>query len=226
VATLSKVLNAAGSPHQLTATFTPTNTSFTSSTSLVVSYIVVPPNFGTAGVPLNATDNTPPFAGSLTLVVAAGTAVNLAQIDPTTAAGHPVISTDPTGHRHAWVFTGGLTGVSVSDTRPNQFGWTLTGQAANFAGPTAITADRLGWTPALVAAGSDAEGSLTAGGSVNSFLKDSTSQGLSVTRTFAKAPAGTGLGTQNLGSDFELRIPDTSPQGVYASTLTLTLVSP
>jgi hypothetical protein len=226
VATLTVTINAVGSPHLLVATFTPTDTTFSNATSLVLSYSVVPPNFGTAGIPINATDDTPPFAGSLTLQVAAGTKVDLTQVDPTTAAGHPVQATDPTGHRHAWVFTGGLTGVSVQDTRPNQFGWTLNGQASDFTGPTAIPAKNLGWSPALVASGSDAEGTVTAGGSVDSILKTKTSNGLSVPSVQAKAGAGNGLGTQNLSASLELRIPDTSPQGTYTSTLTLTLVSP
>ncbi|OLB79976.1 MAG: hypothetical protein AUI14_08710 [Actinobacteria bacterium 13_2_20CM_2_71_6] len=200
VATLTSTLDAAHSPHQLVATFTPTNTTFGPSTSLVLSYSVVPPNFGTAGIPVNATDNTPPFAGSLVLQVAAGTKVDLTQVDPTTPAGHPVQATDPTGHRHAWVFTGGLSGVSVQDTRPDQFGWTLNGQASDFAGPTAISAKNLGWAPALVGAGSDAEGTVNAGASVDSILKTKTSNGLSVPSTQAKAGAGNGLGTQNLSA--------------------------
>jgi hypothetical protein len=226
VATLTTTINAAGSPHQLVATFTPTDTTFSTSTSLVLSYSVVPPNFGTAGIPVNATDNTPPFTGSLVLQVSTGTKVDLTQVDPTTPAGHPVQATDPTGHRHAWVFTGGLSGVSVQDTRPNQFGWTLNGQASDFTGPTAVSAKNLGWAPALVATGSDAEGTLTAGGSVDSILKTKTSNGLSAPNVQAKAGAGNGLGTQNLSASLELRIPDTSPQGTYTSTLTLTLISP
>jgi hypothetical protein len=226
VATLAVNLTAA--THLLVATFTPaTGTTFNPSTSAVLSYMVLPSNFGTATIPLNATDNTQPFAGALTLQVTAGTAVALTQVDPTTAAGHPVQATDPTGHRHAWVFTGNLSGVSVNDTRPSQPGWTLTSQASNFAnGATTVSAVDLGWTPAKVTTGSDAEGTVTAGSAIASQLAVATSNGLSSTSNFASAAVGSGLGTQNLSAGFELRIPDTSPTGSYVSTLTLTLISP
>jgi hypothetical protein len=217
--------------HPLIATFTPTSQTFQPSSSNVLIDAVVGAN--SAGIPISATDNTAPFTGSLVLSVQTGTAINLTQVDPTTAAGHPVQATDPTGHRHAWVFTGGLTGVSVVDTRPGAdptshgVGWTLNGQAASFqSGATTYPAAFLGWTPALVATGSDAEGTVTAGASVDSQLKTATSDGLASSKTFAKAAAGNGLGTQNVSASFELRIPDTSPTGTYISVLTITLVSP
>jgi len=224
IATKSVVLNAAGSPHLLTATFTPTDTTFSPSTSLVLSYTVLPVNFGTAGITLNAQDNTQPFAGTLSLSVTT-TTVDLTQVDPNTPAGHPVRADDPTGHRHAWVFDGTLTGVSVNDTRQTEPGWTVTGQASPFVnGATTYSSDHLGWTPALV--GGDAEGTVTAGSAVDSSLKTFPSQGLSVNRNLASAAVGSGLGTENLSASLDLRIPDTSPTGLYASTLTLTLISP
>ena len=225
VATKSVTLTANGSPHQLTATFTPTDTTFSPSTSLVSSFVVVPVNFGSSAIQLQAQDNTAPFAGSLSLQVANGTKVTLTQVDPTTAAGHPVIAGDATGHRHAWVFDGSLSGVSVVDTRPSEAGWTVTGQASNFVnGSTTITADHVGWTPA--APSGDAEGVVTAGAAVASVLATITSHGLGQTTNLGAAAVGSGLGTANLKSDLDLRIPDTSPTGLYNSTLTLTLISP
>jgi hypothetical protein len=226
VATKAITLNAAGSPHLLTATFTPSTAGVQPSTSNIVSFSVLPVNFGTGSVTLNAQDNTAAFTGSLSLQVAASATVNLAQVDPTTAAGHPAQATDPTGHRHAWVFTGSLTGVSVLDTRPVESGWTVTGQATAFVnGGTSYGADHLGWSPAL-ASGGDAEGTVNAGPSVNSILQTATSHGLANTTNLANAAPGNGLGTQNLSSGLELRIPDTSATGLYTSTLTLTLISP
>jgi Bacterial Ig-like domain (group 3) len=223
VATLTSSL--ATGTHPLIATFTPSATGFQPSSSAVLNYAVVGAN--SAAVPLDAVDNTAPFAGTVSLQVATGTAVHLVQLDPTTAAGHPVQATDPTGHRHAWVFQGSLTGVSVNDTRPAENGWTVNGTASQFQnGTTVIPATNLGWSPALVAAGSDAEGTVTAGSSVASHLADATSNGLSASRGLAVTAAGNGLGTQNLSASLELRIPDTSPTGTYSSILTLTLVSP
>jgi hypothetical protein len=225
IATKAVSLSSAGSPHFLTATFAPSDGTHAASTSSVLNYVVLPANYGTAGIPITATDNTQPYAGALSLVVAAGTAVSLTQVNPTTAAGHPVVATDPTGHRHAWVFDGSLSGVAVNDTRPTEPGWTLTGQATDFTG--GIPAKNLGWTPALVATGSDAEGVVTAGAAVASYLANIASNGLaSPGSNLATTAAGNGLGTQNLSASLELRIPDTSPTGTYASTLTLTLVSP
>ena len=69
-------------------------------------------------------------------------------------------------------------------------------------------------------------GGVTAGGVIDSLLKTATSDGLLTSKLFARAAAGNGLGTQNVSSGFEFRIPDTSPTGLYGSTLTVTLVSP
>src|SRR5262249_50621622 len=139
----------------------------------------------------------------------------------------PGIATDPTGHRHAWVFSGDLSGVAVVDTRPDQPGWTLTGSASDFVNRTTkVSAVNFGWAPALGSAGSDAEGSVSAGGSVNPQFQTPSSNGLAGTTNFATAGANNGLGTQNLSAGLTLWIPDTSPTGTYQSTLTLTLVSP
>lgn len=226
VATKAIVLNAATSPHLLMAKFTPSDTSFSSSTSLIVNFVVQPANFGTAGITLNAQDNTAPFAGSLSLQVAAGATVALTQVDPLSAAGHPVDASVPGGHHHAWVFDGSLTGVSVVDTRPSESGWTVTGQAADFVnGGTTISAKNLGWTPVLNAGG-DAEGTIGLGNVVNSTLQTPASLGLSGVNDLAVAAPNNGLGTANLGAALDFRIPDTSATGLYTSTLTLTLISP
>jgi hypothetical protein len=226
-------VNLSQGSHPLTATFTPADTgTFDPSTSAILTYVVVGSN--SAGITLDANETSGPFAGALSLQVAV-TKVDLTQVDPTTAAGHPVLPTDPTGHRHAFVFTGNLGGVSVNDTRPDPsptghgLGWTLNGQTSQFtnAGPPPVNfpASYLGWTPAL-ATGGDAEGTVSAGASVDSKLKTDASTGLSTSRVLATAAAGNGLGRQNLSSGLELRIPDTAPAGHYLSTLTLTLVSP
>jgi ABC-type phosphate transport system substrate-binding protein len=176
-------------------------------------------------IPVTADDETPPFAGALSLSVATGTSITLTQTDPNTPAGHPAQATDPAGHRHAWVFTGSLAGVTVVDTRPNEPGWTLTGQAADFTGPAPISAANLGWTPAL--AGGDAEGSPSAGPAVAPLLSSGTGTGLGPPGTvLAFAPAGSGLGNQGIAANLTWWIPDTSPTGTYASTMTLTLISP
>ena len=216
-----------GTPHYLTARFVPTDTKYDASTSAVTTYELVAPNLGTAQITVQAADNTAPYAGDLTLQVTSGATAKLNQVDPSSDAGHPVLASDATGHRHAWVFTGNLTGVSVQDTRPSEPGWTVTGQTSAFAnGAVTYPAANLGWSPAFVSAGSDAEGTITAGPTRASALASTSSSGLSQPTSLASAKAGAGLGTANLTSGLELRIPDTAPIGTYTSTLTLTLVSP
>ncbi|GGM17563.1 substrate-binding domain-containing protein [Dactylosporangium sucinum] len=181
---------------------------------------------GAAGIPAEALNTTLPYTGSLTLRVALGTRVSLAQVDPSTAAGHPAQATDPTGHRHAWVFEGQLAGVSVADSRPPMPGWTVTGRATDMvSGGTTVAARNVGWAPALVSAGSDAEGVVVAGPAVPPNLADAASAGLAEAALLASAPQATGLGTQQLGAAMRLWMPDTSPKGGYAGTLTLTLIS-
>jgi phosphate transport system substrate-binding protein len=181
------------------------------------------PNAGTT-VLMAATNLTPPFAGTLSLRVT-GLPVELTQVDPGTPAGRP--ATDPGGRRHAEVFTGTLSGVTVQDTRPSEPGWTVTGQAGPFQGSAGtIPAADLGWTPALSAKGSDAEGTVTAGPAVDPRPGTPTSNGLARPgNVLATAKPGSGLGTQNAIAQVQLWLPDTTPAGVLAGTLTLTLVS-
>jgi phosphate transport system substrate-binding protein len=181
------------------------------------------PNAG-ATVLMSATNLTPPFVGTVSLRVSA-LPVELTQVDPGTPAGRP--ATDRDGHQHAAVFTGTLSGVAVQDTRPSQPGWTVTGQASAFQGPTDfIPAEDLGWTPALSRQGSDAEGTVTAGPAVDPVLKTPTSHGLARPgNVLATAKPGSGLGTQSVIAELQLWLPDTTPGGALADTLTLTLVS-
>ncbi len=177
------------------------------------------------GIPLSATDNSVPYAGQLTLAVG-GSPIDLTQLDPTSPGGRPAQATDPTGHRHAWVFQGVLNGIAVVDTRPTQPGWSLTADASDFTGPVDVPASDLGWSPFLTVPGTDADGTVTPGVQVPSALAASGTDGLSVIRTLSSAAPGNGLGTAQVGASLTLWIPDTSPPGGYTSTLTLTLVGP
>jgi hypothetical protein len=222
----AKTTTLTAGSHELTATFTPSDAIYAKSVSPNVAYEVVPQNMGTAQIQVSANDATAPYAGNLVLSVGSNTTSALTQVDPATSAGHPVLASDATGHRHAWVFTGALNGISVQDTRPSEAGWKVTGQATVFTnGNLSIPAADLGWDPKL-APGGDAEKTVVAGTSVASKLANDSSAGLTTPVTLASAAAGNGLGTENLGAGLELRIPDTSPTGTYSSTLTLTLINP
>ncbi|WP_432980195.1 substrate-binding domain-containing protein [Dactylosporangium sp. CA-233914] len=175
-------------------------------------------------IPIAGQNDTEPWAGALTLQVATGSRVTLTQVDPATAAGHPAQGTDPTGHRHAWVFQGDLAGVSVVDTRPAQPGWQLVGRMSDMTSEqTSIPAHDLGWVP-QAGPGGDAEGTVTIGGTVAPGMRAVGSPGLGEGQMLGAAPAGSGLGTQPLGARMELWMPDTSPTGRYSGTLTLTLI--
>ncbi|MEV4509406.1 substrate-binding domain-containing protein [Dactylosporangium sp. NPDC049525] len=177
-------------------------------------------------VPVEAQNDTAPYAGSVGISVALGTRVSLTQVDPAAPGGHPAQATDPTGHRHAWVFEGALDGVAVLDTRPPQPGWTVTGQATDMVnGATTVAARNVGWSPTLVTTGSDAEGTVAPGATVPPALQDATSPGLSEAGVLARAAPGTGLGVQQVGATMRLWMPDTSPKGHYTGMLTLTLIS-
>jgi hypothetical protein len=171
----------------------------------------------TAAVPLDSTVSAPPvtvtavnraapFVGALTVRVSAGTAILL---QPSTVDGRRVL-------------TGNLTGIAVQDSRYEQPGWTLTGHASAI-GP--VAAADLGWAPAL-AAGSDAEGTVTAGPAVQPRVTAPKSNGLAVPgAALAAAAAGNGLGTERVGAVLRLWLPDTTPAGALTGTLTLTLTS-
>jgi hypothetical protein len=179
-----------------------------------------------AGIPVSVRDNTPPWTGNLTIRVTGTPVVELVQVDPAGVDGHPV-TVAPGGHQRAWVFTGRLSGVAVQDTRPGQPGWAVTGQVSDLTGTgSRVPAGNLGWTPVL-AKGSDAEGTVTAGTGVDPVLKTAASRGLGAPGTMlATAPSGSGLGVENLSASVVLWLPDTTPSGVFTGTLTLTLTSP
>ncbi|MEV4516582.1 hypothetical protein AB0K00_47490 [Dactylosporangium sp. NPDC049525] len=227
-ATLTVPAAATARPHRFVAVFLPSSPSGAQSTSALSEYEVRPCTCDHgAYVPLDAANDSQPYAGGLTLTVAAGTRVQLQQIDPSLPGGHPVQGTDPTGHRHAWVFTGRLTGVAVTDSRPAQPGWALTGQAFDFTnGAATVPAANLGWRPAYDTDPGDAEGTVNLGAEAPSRLLDPGSEGVAVPRLIAMAVPGSGLGTVRLTTDLELRMPDVSPKGNYQSTLTLTLINP
>jgi hypothetical protein len=169
-------------------------------------------------VTLTAINTQEPFRGELSLRVDPG-AIGLTQ-DP-----HQP-SADAHGHRY-WVLTGALSGITIQDSRPDEPGWTITGEASDLTGPGGqIPAGNVGWAPALIAPGSDAEGALQVGTAVRPVPDAGNGSGLGAPgATLATASYGTGLGTQKVAAEITLWVPATSPVGTYTGTLTLTLTS-
>jgi len=145
---------------------------------------------------------TVPASGAFTLTIAAGT-VTLTAPDPQSAAGT-------------------LQDVTVTDTRNNFPGWSVSGQASGFtgSGPAAgqtIPGDQLGWTPGSAQPLPDA----TLGPAVTPAAP-----GLGTTAaTLASAPPGHGSGTSVLSAQLSLAIPQPTTPGPYTGSLTITAVT-
>jgi hypothetical protein len=185
-----------------------------------------------SSTPVTATNTKVPFVGDLCIRVLVVGGVNLVRRDPTLPDGHPLL--DRTGRRHAWVFAGSVDGVSVVDTRPDAPGWAVSGSLSKGVD------ERAGWSPALVASGSDPEGAVAVGPAVPVAVDPSapaperavasgtpSSSGLAGRGApLATAGPGNGLGTQRLAASVELWQPDTVASESDRHTLTITLVSP
>jgi hypothetical protein len=201
VASTTTTFAAAGA-EDLSAVFTPTDsTAFGSSTgtaSLTVS--TAPPNSGQ--IPLAV---TVPASGTFTLTVDTTDTVTLAVSGNNAAAA--------------------TTPITVSDTRNTFPGWSVSGQSSDFTGSgtaagASIPGDQLGWTP--TSTGQLPQG-VTLGGQVTPA-----GPGLGTTpAVLASVPAGlnNGYGTATLGANLTLAIPVPQAAGPYAGGLSITSVS-
>lgn len=199
VASTTTSFSAAGT-EALSAMFTPTDSTAFGSSTGNFSLTVQTPAANSGTEPLAV---TVPASGSFTLTVGTGT-VNL------TVSGSSA--------------TGALNPVTVSDTRNTFPGWSVSGQASDFAGSGsaaggAISGNELGWTPTstTLATGVSLGGTVTPG-----------SPGLgSTAAVLASVHAGlnNGFGTSTFGANLNLSIPATAPAGPYTSTLTVTAVT-
>lgn len=140
--------------------------------------------------------------GALTLSVAAGS----------------VTLGDAVDNGDRWTLRGALPTVSVTDTRPEAAGWTASGQGATLvSGANAVTAQHLGWTPAVA----DAREGVTAGPVRVGVLKGGA--GLASPATLAQASGDGRVGTAQLGADVELQVPRTTAAGTYTGALTVSV---
>jgi len=203
---LTGVANGA---HSYTATFTPSNTVYSASTSasasVSVGSLIAPTD--TAAVPVG-----------ITFDIAAGTnggALQLTSHDSTVALGTATIgggTFNASGTLHA----------VVDDSR--QAGspdWNLTGVMGDFAaGTKTLSGKYLGWTPAVAAGSVGNAGAvvLPAPGSVNGLK---TSSQLSYGSTSAADPQVT---TTTVTALLALKAPKNTAAGNYAGVLTLTLI--
>ncbi|WP_120339262.1 FN3 domain-containing metallophosphoesterase family protein [Cryobacterium soli] len=115
---------------------------------------------------------------------------------------------------------GTINPIRVTDTRAAGPEWSVSAQVGDFsAGATSFSGKYLGWSPAVVQAGGDAE----AGARVESGFIGG--DGLSVSSTLGHAAAGHALGSSKLGAGLDLKLPIDVTDGTYKATLTLTALS-
>jgi hypothetical protein len=157
------------------------------------------------GITVTVRDKTPPFTGQLCLRLTGPSTVDL----------------QPSGTS---VYSGQLVGLGVYDSRPDEPGWALAGHLDVHAGGSPHD---VGWTPSVVRPGTDAEGTVTAGPTVDPARKTPSSKGLAAPGTvLASAGPGAGLGTTHLSAALVLSPSAAGSAGTLTATLTLTLVSP
>jgi phosphate ABC transporter phosphate-binding protein len=196
IATTTVLFGTAGS-QSLSAVFTAANTTgYSSSTGTYNEVVQASVSAGVEPVGV-----TVPVSGSFTVTVETGT-VNL------TVSGSEA--------------AGALNPITVTDTRNNYPGWSVSGQAADFtssgtAAGSTMSGNQLGWAPTDTALATG----VTLGGAVTP-----SAPGLGTTAAIlASAPAGSGFGTSTLGANLTLVIPAAARPGDYASTLTVTAVT-
>ena len=154
-----------------------------------------------------------------------------------TAATTPVdlgtLTLDPSNTHLVPAVPAALSPVTVTDTRPGQFGYTVSGMAADLTSAGhLINAENLGWTPVLVgpvppsvqaAAGpaiAPGEG-VAPGASVGAGLK--TARALA-TATYDPVTGRGSVGTIRVSAALTLHAPTTTPAGTYLTTLVITAI--
>lgn len=115
---------------------------------------------------------------------------------------------------------GSINPIRVTDTRASAPAWSVSAQVSDFtSGTTSFSGKYLGWTPAVVLTGGDAQ----AGARVDSGFFGG--DGLSVSSTLGHAEKGHTLGSAQLDAGLDLKIPIDATDGTYTATLTLTALS-
>ncbi|MFF3753025.1 fibronectin type III domain-containing protein [Streptomyces sp. NPDC002018] len=116
---------------------------------------------------------------------------------------------------------GKINPIVVSDSRRSLAPWSISANVGDFKdADKTFSGSYLGWTPRVLVAGAGAK----AGAPVVSGFDDQ-GKGLSVSRGLGSAEQGHARGTAKLGSDLDLKIPDSVEKGGYRATLTITALS-
>ncbi|MHA7272168.1 hypothetical protein ACX80Z_01925 [Arthrobacter sp. TMT4-20] len=113
--------------------------------------------------------------------------------------------------------TGALPAITVTDTRAEQPGWSLSGSVSEFSsGSGSFAANALGWTPTVA--------NNTVGASAGQSVAPA-APGLARSAVLASASAGHASGSADISAGLSLLAPAGTPAGSYTSTLTITALS-
>ncbi|MFC0250079.1 alkaline phosphatase [Citricoccus parietis] len=114
--------------------------------------------------------------------------------------------------------SGELPALSVTDTRAEAEGWTVSGQSSELAdGEATVEASYLGWSPHLI----ESTNGATVGERVQTQL--SGGEGLAAPATLGSADAENRLGTTELSADLELELPVDTEAGSYQGAVSMSL---
>ncbi|MEU1887436.1 HtaA domain-containing protein [Micromonospora sp. WMMD987] len=120
------------------------------------------------------------------------------------------------------VTTGALNAATVADLRGTNAGWSLVGQASDFASASGgtIAADNLGWVPSATVGTDPLAGTP---GVVTPGAAAAPGAGLGTARALCTSATGASNGTFTCGAQLNLGVPASAPAGEYSAVLTLTL---
>ncbi|ALJ21653.1 WxL domain-containing protein [Microbacterium sp. No. 7] len=155
---------------------------------------------GPTSADISVSFDVPAAAGGLTI------SVGNAEVSLGTAALSSALD--------AFVASGTLPAVTVTDTRASGAGWTVSGIASSFVNGQGdeLPGARLGWTPRVV---STSDGQVAAPGDVSTDLSGGS--------TLVSSQAGASRGTAVAEADLSFTVPTNAPAGGYTGTITLTV---
>ncbi|WP_217134472.1 choice-of-anchor M domain-containing protein [Leucobacter chinensis] len=140
-------------------------------------------------------------------------------------AAHRRVTMDPlalTEQADRLVSHGAVGGITVTDTRSGDLGWSASGRLRNFVSPVGETLDgkHLGWQPTVVSASNGQ--TVSAGAKVDPGFE--TGNGVKGWSALGKADAQHSRGTAVLGADLTIEAPTTTAIGEYTGVLLITVI--
>ncbi|MGZ4493437.1 MAG: hypothetical protein ACXVWU_01935 [Nocardioides sp.] len=145
----------------------------------------------------------------------------------------PAAAQQPTANEPVSAYASNYPGVTIVDRRSGQLGWTASLNSSDFtSGSNVIDGRNLGFTgvtPAYVAGNalqsiSTFQNPAAAGVAPGGTIASGQPVGVKGATTFASAPVGASVGTVYVYGNMTLNAPTSTKAGVYAATVTFTIV--